>query len=456
MSTSLTIDDLRAPGGPAPAGGRPATLTLDPAELPTSGEFAELLTRVPVGGVRLAEPVDLSALPDRTAARIVALLRECSSIGVPVTWSLVLDAERRHLVRHLDHLPAPVRATVRGSGTTAVDSWRSTRTFGLLHFRRGPGFLAVVDQRQRPVRRLVLDDPTRIDVFLRALPGCPWAELTAGPAEAAAARRLVDDGLLLRLGDHCVTLPVHMRSWPLGAALLGGTLASAGKKRDDAPDPADADPVPGGPGDLPRVVRFAPAAARRFVADAVREYRRCLDSRDADGVPHHPPRASALLFGQVDDAALTVTDIEFVPNVRGRDESVIAEFEERIAPRFGEVYRDTERGFWCADEGVLRAIKQHSVNGRELLGSVHSHPNWHEIGPPHERGQRLSEQPTGMDEYLFRQSGWPVNVIWYVRASGDRLIHRVAGWRPGPQGCEPLDVRLPSALRTEIEIEFPP
>lgn len=209
-------------------------------------------------------------------------------------------------------------------------------------------------------------------------------------------------------------------------------------------------------GDLPEAARFELEPARRFVENAVQEYQQCLESRDADGVPHHPPRASALLFGRSDGAEITIIDIEFVPNVRGSDESVMAEFEGKIAPRFGDVYRNAGRGFWCDDKGVLRAIKQQSANGLELMGSVHSHPNWHEIGPPHERYQQLSENPTRMDEFLFRQSCWPVNVIWYIRASGDVLIHRVAGWRPGPQQCEPLRIRIPSAIYDEINVELPP
>lgn len=186
-------------------------------------------------------------------------------------------------------------------------------------------------------------------------------------------------------------------------------------------------------------VRFGPDPAARFAAVAALEYRKCLDSRDHEGVPSHLPRASALLFGRSNDAGIVIEDLEFVPNVRDSDETVIAEFETTIAARFGEVYRNPGRGFWCDESQVLQAIKRHAENGLDLLGSVHSHPNWHEIGPPHERYQQLSEHPTRMDDYLFRQSGWPVNVIWYIR--GDE--HRVAGWRPGPLNCDRLHIEVP-------------
>jgi hypothetical protein len=241
VSALMDIGELRArafgEGGASP-GGRPATATLTlgagGAELSAATELAALLPRVPVAGVRLAEPADFSALPGHAIVRIIALIRECSSIGARVTWSLALGPEQLDLIPRLDHLPAPDRITVREKGTLPVGRWRSSRQFGLLYFRKGPAFLSVVDQRLESGSRIVVDDPVLMDVFRRGMEGCTWAGLTRDPRCAAAAQDLVDRGLLLRVGEHCVTLPVHMRSWPLGTALLGGTLASAGKKPEAA------------------------------------------------------------------------------------------------------------------------------------------------------------------------------------------------------------------------------
>ncbi|URM91490.1 hypothetical protein LUW75_17610 [Streptomyces sp. MRC013] len=210
-------------------------------------------------------------------------------------------------------------------------------------------------------------------------------------------------------------------------------------------------------GDLPATARLEAEPTRHFVSNAVQEYQKCLDSRDGNGVPAHLPRASGLLFGQSDGVEISISDIEFVTNVRGSDESVMAEFEKTIIPRFGDVYRNPGRGFWCDEKGVLQAIKKQYARGLELMGSIHSHPNWHEIGPPHERYQKLSENPTRMDEYLFRQSCWPVNIIWYIRGgdSSGGMVHRVAGWRPGAGQFESLDIRIPAAIRGEFDIESP-
>ncbi|MEJ8651671.1 DUF5825 family protein [Streptomyces sp. MS1.AVA.3] len=238
MSALMEIDELKARGsveGRVQTGGRPATLALgsDWAELPVATELAALLLRVPVAGVQLAEPADFSALPSHTIVRIIALLRECSAIGARVTWSLILGAEQLDLVPFLDHLPAPDSITVLEEGIPSVGEWRSSSNFGLLYFRKGPKFLSVVDQRPESKSLLTVNDPAMMEVFLQGLEGCAWAEVTRNPRYAAAARDLVNKGLVMRVGDHCVTLPVHMRSWPLGVALLGGTLASAGKKSED-------------------------------------------------------------------------------------------------------------------------------------------------------------------------------------------------------------------------------
>ncbi len=211
------------------------------------------------------------------------------------------------------------------------------------------------------------------------------------------------------------------------------------------------------PGGLPETVRFALDPSKEFLVAAEKEHQKCLDSRDEEGSPTHLPSTAGLLFGRVVGDEISIEHIEFVPNVRDTDNRVIAEFESSIAPQFGEVFKNPGRGFWCDDRGVLQAIKRHAASGRSLMGSIHSHPNWHEIGPRHERRHELSENPTQMDEYIFRESGWPVNVIWYVRASDTGMTHRVAAWRPGAdQYCDRLEVRLPSAFCDEFEVQSRP
>ena len=68
-------------------------------------------------------------------------------------------------------------------------------------------------------------------------------------------------------------------------------------------------------GDLPETACFEIEPARRFVENAVQEYQKCLASRDANGVPSHLPRASGLLFGRSNGTEITISDIEFVPEL---------------------------------------------------------------------------------------------------------------------------------------------
>ena len=204
-----------------------------------------------------------------------------------------------------------------------------------------------------------------------------------------------------------------------------------------------------------KIVNFELDPIMSFAANAAEEYQKCQDSRVATGIPTHRPRTSALLFGRVDPDGITIEGVEFVPDIRGTDETVIAEFEDTIAPKFGDAYRNRSRGFWSEDLAVLRAMLRQDKLGRELLGSIHSHPDWQHIGPEHERRMHLSETPTPMDEYLFYQSCWPVNVIWYI-SGGDRgMRHRVAGWRTGENGYEQLELGLPFEIHEIFDIASP-
>ncbi|MDB5937335.1 MAG: hypothetical protein JWQ01_4679, partial [Massilia sp.] len=230
MSTVIELDELLAdPGQPALPGSRAATATLrlnGGQSLPQAADLAKLLSASPVSQVEFVDPLDLSTDSSATIARTVAVLRECSSLGASVRWTLRTAPGQGGLVGLLDHLPAPQRVEFAGGGDQPVTPWRSDSYFGLFYFRRGPGFLSVVDQRPESGRRLVIDDPARMAVFRRCHDGCAWAELATEPGTADAAGDLLKAGLLLRPGDgasadaHLVTLPVHMRTWPIGSKLL--------------------------------------------------------------------------------------------------------------------------------------------------------------------------------------------------------------------------------------------
>ncbi|WP_438289715.1 hypothetical protein [Streptomyces sp. HUAS TT7] len=168
-----------------------------------------------------------------------------------------------------------------------------------------------------------------------------------------------------------------------------------------------------------------------FVEDAVAQYRLGLASVAAGGSRLHRPNSFGLLGGTLEDDALVVRRVAFAANVRAVDQVPLEEFERNIVPRFGKQYDDGERGFWCDSRQLLKVVREFEDDGLDMLGSVHMHPDWHRVGPPHERGtENLSENPSRMDEYLFRNAGWPLNVICYLESRGGGVTHTFAAWRP--------------------------
>jgi hypothetical protein len=154
------------------------------------------------------------------------------------------------------------------------------------------------------------------------------------------------------------------------------------------------------------------------------------------------------MVGGIADGEVTVERFEFGTNVRATSNLAVNEFSSNIAERFGPAYLNEHRGFWCSSSDLLRIHRDADADGLEILGSVHMHPDWHRIGPPAERGLRISEQPTPMDEYMFAMTGWPVNMICYLERRGRGFFHRYAAWQhPGSQLPGARAVAIPVHVR---------
>ncbi len=122
----------------------------------------------------------------------------------------------------------------------------------------------------------------------------------------------------------------------------------------------------------PDVVLIDPRVLSNFLDDSMREYRKSLVTARAENTPQHLPRSWGLLFGRFESDAIRVEWVRFARNVRETASHVLQEFE------------------------------------------------------------RLSEQPTAMDEYLFRNTGWPLNLICYLESRGDEIVHTFGAWAPPP------------------------
>ncbi|MFJ9807702.1 hypothetical protein ACIRTB_05690 [Streptomyces sp. NPDC101158] len=181
---------------------------------------------------------------------------------------------------------------------------------------------------------------------------------------------------------------------------------------------------------VPPAVVIDRALLGPFLAAARQEYRDCT--------PEDPPGCFAVLVGALDADAAEVLRIEHAENVRAVDDTAEAEFAASIVPCFGAAYANRRRGFWCSSRDLLRIHRSADRDGLEVLGSIHLHPDWHHIGPPAERGLRISQRPTPMDRYMFAHTGYPVNMICYLETPDPASppatapTDFLAAWAPPP------------------------
>jgi hypothetical protein len=184
-------------------------------------------------------------------------------------------------------------------------------------------------------------------------------------------------------------------------------------------------------------VLFSDDVLRKFLDAAVAEY--------AHITPDEPRPCFGALLGTVVGETVLVSDVAFGRNVRTTDPAAREEFATAIVPRFGAAYENPVRAWWFAPADLLGIARGAEERGLDVLGSIHLHPDWHHIGPPHERGLRVSQEPTPMDRHLFQGTGWPLNMILYLERREGRLYHALGAWAPptgSDAGCRPLAIRL--------------
>jgi hypothetical protein len=169
---------------------------------------------------------------------------------------------------------------------------------------------------------------------------------------------------------------------------------------------------------------------RRFLGAAAAEY--------AFITPDEPRPCFAVLLGAFTDDAVVVSDLAFGRNARTTDPAARAEFAATIVPRFGSAYENPVRAWWFEPGDLLRITRDADARGLDVLGSIHLHPDWHRLGPECERDRPLSDRPTPMDEYVFRGTGWPLNVVCYLERRHGRFYYSLGAW---DGECAPLSLR---------------
>lgn len=193
---------------------------------------------------------------------------------------------------------------------------------------------------------------------------------------------------------------------------------------------------------LPLVV-LQPGVLDPLLADALAQYHRAWDA--AQNGERYLPRCWALLVGRMSGGLLQVESLRWAENVRESDAVVLEEFSEVIVPCFGAGYSNGRRGYWCDPAQLRKIMGEAEAEGLDVLGSVHMHADMHRFWPEHAQGLVLSECPTAMDEYLFRNGGWPLNMICHLETYDEQVTATLGAWSPAP-----FEDREGSCTRLEI------
>lgn len=190
--------------GPAIADGEPSAVA--------AGWFAEGVRRVSI-----PDTVDLdsesTSRAERDAPRRLALVRELTSYGIAVEWRLRLAGNDRDEWRQFSHLFPPIELRTAvcddADGEQSLVDWRTGFRIGIYHYRRGPGFIVVRDQRSGTPRSTTIDDPAQLAAVAELERGGGISESNRDIATLFATR-----GFVTNVGEDAVWLPCRLRRWP--------------------------------------------------------------------------------------------------------------------------------------------------------------------------------------------------------------------------------------------------
>lgn len=182
--------------------------TPDLAELPS----LDLAALVAGGLTELAVALP-SELTGAGWVRWVSLLAAARAHGLAVDWTLPTGGPDWACADNLHHLPPPL------AGEDAeVARWTRRHSYAQLYWRRGPGFLSVIDARRPSRERYVLDDERLQEVFLRLGPPLRTSELDG--ADTGSLGELLDAGLAVTADGLATLLPYRLLHWPMPSDYL--------------------------------------------------------------------------------------------------------------------------------------------------------------------------------------------------------------------------------------------
>ena len=154
---------------------------------PVTATTVHHLAHARVARLEITEPVDVF-----TTIAWFETAKAAATLGLPLIWSGNLPAEVR---RHASHLPAP----------RDDERWQSDWRYGMLGWRRGPGFAEVLDRRFSSSlghRRTLID--------LAAITGIFGESLDCPSIFSGTAAELVEAGLAMSFQSEVVWLPYRL------------------------------------------------------------------------------------------------------------------------------------------------------------------------------------------------------------------------------------------------------
>jgi hypothetical protein len=143
----------------------------------------------------------------RDSVRMLTQVRELTGRGISVDWDLDLgpEAGRWQLFSHL----YPPRSLAGADGETILDRWRRSWHMNKCGYRRGDGFIEILDLRHGTQRRIVMRKAHE-GKLASLLRGASVADFRAAEIEAFVASALVH-----RVGDLLWWMPAHITRWPV-------------------------------------------------------------------------------------------------------------------------------------------------------------------------------------------------------------------------------------------------
>ncbi|MFJ9244953.1 DUF5825 family protein [Streptomyces sp. NPDC101776] len=167
--------------------------------------------------VQVHESVDLTDPDSASAVAVLLVIRELTSHGIAVDWTLRMpDPAEWQALSHL-HPPAAIFRGSRGAENEdhVVTAWRGSFHIAKCGYRCGPGFLEIRDHRWGSFRRLVVNAP-RSTAFQGLLDGVP---VVASASTERVLERHLRENLLHRAGRHLWWTPYRLRRWPLSTTI---------------------------------------------------------------------------------------------------------------------------------------------------------------------------------------------------------------------------------------------